>query len=254
MVDQAAPRAGSWRDFPVTDRQRETLLKGNVFDIPATRGEASRRITELIESGALSDFLSLPELETYDPKAGGRNQKERRFCCPLCGADKPLDDDHRSLSLNTYNGAYHCHRCEAKGVLREHMGKAGPVRAFTHTGPTETKEKSDKWREWWTKAKPVAGTPGADYLEGRGVPLNVAEAARVKFGTWWRAGERKAEPFDAVIFPVRDKAGNLVAAQARAIAGDVKRTGGDKSQGVFLSDPDALNADQIAIVKLRLTR
>ena len=125
-VDQAAPRPGSWRDLPVTERQRESILKAGRI-LPATKGEASDLIAELIESGALSDFLSLAELETYDPKAGGRNQKEWRFCCPLCSADKPLDDDHRSLSLNTYTGAYLCHRCHAKGVLREHMGKAGPV-------------------------------------------------------------------------------------------------------------------------------
>src|SRR5262249_2626895 len=41
---------GDWRDLPVTDKQRQILLKGNVFDIPVTRGEASEKIKELIES------------------------------------------------------------------------------------------------------------------------------------------------------------------------------------------------------------
>ena len=244
LFDQPA----SWRDLPATERQRELILKAGRIP-PATRGEASDLIAELIESGALSDSLSLAELETYDPKAGGRNQKERRFCCPLCGADKPLDDDHRSLSLNTYTGAYLCHRCHAKGVLREHMGKAGPVRAFTHTGPSKPEEKSDKWREWWAKAGPVAGTLGAKYLEGRGVPLDAARAAGVRYGRWWKRGENKAEPFNAVLFPVFDLSGNLVAVQARAIFSDVKRTGGDKSQGVFLSAPDALQSPRLSMVE-----
>ena len=57
------------------------------------------------------------------------------------------------------------------------------------------------------------------------------------FGTWWKAGERGAEPFDAVIFPIRDARGSLVAAQARAVADDEKRTKGEKSQGVFFTTP-----------------
>lgn len=247
--DQAATRPGSWRDKAVTQDQRDLLLKAGEFNIPATRGAASDRITELLDAGALSPFFSLAELEQFDPKAGGASRKERRFCCPDCGVSKPMDDDHRSLSLNTSTGAYHCHRCEAAGVAREYLGDAGAARTFIHTGPAKLEPKSEKWREWVTKAQAISDSAGAKYLEGRGVPVEVAEAAGVKFGPWWKGGEVGPVQFPAVIFSAFDQAGNLVAAQARAIIGDTKRTGGDKQEGVFLSNPDALNANQIAIVE-----
>jgi hypothetical protein len=230
-----------------SDPQRELILRAGRL-VPRTRGEASDLIKELIESGALTDFLSLAELETFDPKAGGRNRKERRFCCPECGTGKPMDDDHRSLSVNTSTGAYTCHRCETAGVVREHLNNsAGATRTFIHTGPTKAEEKSEKWKEWVRDARPIGGTAGADYLEGRGVPSDVAEDAGVKFGQWWKRGDNGAVRFPAVIFPAYDLGGNLVAAQARGIADKTKRTGGDKLEGVFLSTPDALNGDRIAI-------
>src|SRR5215813_4984136 len=52
-----------------TWKQREVLRKGNCFDVPKTRREASAKIKELIESGALCDFLSLAEIEAFDRKA-----------------------------------------------------------------------------------------------------------------------------------------------------------------------------------------
>lgn len=227
----------TWRDRPITDKQRQTLLKGNVYDIPATRGEASDRIKELIESGALCDFLSLAELESFDHRAPGSRGRRRRFCCPLCGDGKRMDASHRSLSVDSSTGGYFCFRCETKGKLREYLSNdAGPTRTFIHTPPIK-EPADDKWKRWIALAQPIRETEGAKYLEGRGVPLNVAEAAGVKFGTWWRAGERRAEPFDAVIFPIRDARGDLVAAQARAIDGDEKRTKGEKSEGVFFTTP-----------------
>lgn len=244
--DEEVEEPKTWCDRPITDKQRDLLLKGNVFDIPATRGEASDRIKELIESGALSDSLSLAELEAFDRKAPGHSRNRRRFCCPLCGDAKPMDASHRSFSVNMLTGGYRCFRCNAKGKLREYLGDAGVTRIFTHTGPTKEKA-DDKWKKWWALAQPLRDTPGADYLEGRGVPLDVAEAAGVRFGVWWKAGDDKAEPFDAVLFPIRDKGGRLVAVQARAIEGGDKRTGGDKSAGVFFTTPG--RSQRLAVVE-----
>src|SRR4030095_13195124 len=230
------PECIPWRDLPTTDKQRETLRKGNCFDIPATRGEASDKIKELIESGAFCDFLSLAELESFDHRAPGSRGRRRRFCCPLCGDNKPMDASHRSLSADMTTGAYYCFRCDTKGKLREYCGDAGHTRTFVYTPPAKEKT-SDSWKRHWAFTQPIRETEGAKYLERRGVPANIAAPAGVRFGTWWRAGERKYEPFDAVIFPVRDNAGNLVAAQARAIVGGDKRTGGEKSEGVFFTTP-----------------
>jgi hypothetical protein len=232
----------SWRDQPPTDKQRDVIIKAGGI-VSGTRGEAFDLIADLISSGALTDFLSLAELEAFDPKAGGRNSLERKFFCPLHAGNS------RSLNANTNTGAYFCHGCEAKGILREYLGDAGHVRIFTHTAPPKPQEKSDKWKKWWAFAQPIRDTAGAKYLEGRGVPFEVAEAAGVRFGQWWRRSDQTDKPqaFDAVMFPVKNASGNLVAAQARAIEGVTKRTGGDKIQGVFLASPDALQSDRIAI-------
>src|SRR5262249_54756769 len=146
---------------------------------------------------------------------------------------KPLDANHRSLSVDMTTGGYRCWRCEGKGKLREFCGGAGTARIFTHTEP-EKEPTGDKWKKRLTFAQPIrSGNRGADYLKRRGVPLDMAEVAGVKFGTWWRRNEEtdKPEPFNAVIFPIKDARGKLVAAQARAIVGDCKRTGGDKALG-----------------------
>jgi hypothetical protein len=229
-------------DLPPTWKQIEVLRKGGVFDIPKTRREASERIGELITSGALCDFLSLEELERFDRKAPGRNRNRRRFCCPLCGDNKPMDANHRCLSVDMTTGGYCCHRCGAKGKLREYCGGAGETRIFTHTGP-EPEEKSDKWKKWWALAQPIRDTPGADYLARRGVPVDVAEAAGVKFGRWFHDGEQ----FDAVLFPIRDARGKLIAVQARSIKGDIKNTRGPKSAGVFFTTPG--RSERLAITE-----
>jgi hypothetical protein len=244
--------ANGWRNLPTTDKQHDLLLKGNVFDIPAKRGDASDRINELLASGALCDWLSLAELESFDSRAGGRGKTERRFCCPLCGTDKRIDHAHRSLSVNTHTGVYFCHRCQTEGKLREFCEAPAqiPTRVFLKNEP-EKKPTNDNWRKWVTSAKPIAGTPGAVYLESRGIPTAAAEAAGVKFGTWWRWNDdaEKVEPFDAVIFPIRNPDGELVAATARAIVGATKNTRGEKSAGVFCATPDALDAKVIAITE-----
>ena len=247
-------RPDDWRDNPPTAKQLELLRRGNVFAEIGTRGQASDRINELMATGALTDFLSLSELESFDPKAKGRGNARRRFCCPLCGGGKKLDDAHRSLSVKTSTGVYFCHRCNAKGKLREFCEAAPvtPARQFPAAKPTPTKPASEKWRKWYADAKPISNTPGEDYLAGRGIPVDVAELAGVKFGTWWKASEQGdgAERFASVIFPARNEVGELVAAQARAITGDTKQAAGQKSDGVFESSPGVLkNAARIAVTE-----
>jgi hypothetical protein len=232
----------TWRDLATTDKQRETLRKGNVFDIPATRGEASDRIKLLIESGALCDFLSLAELESFDRKAPGHSRNRRRFCCPICGDAKPMDASHRCLSVDTMTGGYRCFRCCATGKLREYLGGAGETRIFTHTGPTK-EPTDDKWKRWWALAQPIADSDGEDYLQQRGAPPGAAIAAGVRYGHWFHDGK----PFDAVIFPIKDAKGRLIAAQARSIQGDIKNTRGPRSLGVFFTTPG--RSRRLAIVE-----
>ena len=77
---------------------------------------------------------------------------------------------------------------------------------------------------------PLIGTRGADYLAGRGIPVEVASAAGVRFAANWKGGA-------AVVFPLCDRAGNVIAAQGRYIAnranGVNSITQGPKSSAIF---------------------
>ena len=100
------------------------------------------------------------------------------------------------------------------------------------------------WRADLAAADPVARTPGAHYLETRAIPLEIAAAAGVLYVRSW-AGH------PAVVFPFRDRAGALVAAQGRHLTNDLKpnkRTGGPSKMGVFAT-PGAFNAATVAIVE-----
>lgn len=237
-----------------TDAQCDLLARGGVIDPSLTIGQASARIQELLAAGALipDNWFSLAELERFDGKARGFGKRQRRFCCPDCHGDKRMDADHRSLAVNVETGEYYCHRCQTAGVLREFCAaNASPVvREFPAPQPAK-QETDDRWRKFVADAKPITGTVGAQYLDGRGVPADVAESAGVLSGTWWKRDDvaDKPVPFSAVIFPICDQTGVLVAAQARAIAGDTKRTRGDKSQGVFLATPGALAAQRLSITE-----
>lgn len=216
--------------------------------VPASFSEASALIGELIAAGAFSQFLSLEELRQYDSDGGRGPGKEKRYCCPLCG--KSITDEHRDLTVDIHTGEYHCHVCKTGGVLREYQGACGSARTFIHTAPpAEPKEKSAKWREWWKRAAPVAGTPGAKYLESRGVPLEAATAANVKYGQWWKRGDNGPEKFNAVLFPVYDADGALVAVIARSVHGKTMRTGGNVKLGVFRATLDATDSSRIAITE-----
>ena len=199
------------------------------------------------------DPLFLGDLEAFDPHAP-RSGTERRFCCPLCGQGKPKDAAHRSLNANTQSGAYVCQRCDARGKLADFWTERpkGSGRDFARQQlrrvcelpPVEAPQPdADKQRRAQAvraqleALEPLEGTRGAAYLRGRGaaylrgrgVSLEVAHAAGAGFSSdWFGRG--------AVVFPIRNRAGEPVAAQGRYIDGrdDPKtRTLGPKSQGMF---------------------
>ncbi len=171
----------------------------------------------------MNNVISLTDLETYDNRAS-RYGTERRFLCPICGDSKPRDDSHRSLALNTDSGAYVCHRCKATGLIKEKWTTptftprkvrvaAALTRVFSvEPTPQPTQEiESDceaKLRETEKNARPVAGTIGAKYIEKRGIPIELASAANVLFSTDFYGR-------DAVLFPMHNRVGELVAFNGR---------------------------------------
>jgi hypothetical protein len=189
--------------------------------------------------------LSLAELEAFDPNARQVGH-EIRFLCPFgtCGEGKRSDNRHRSLSVNLESGLWVCQRCKASGKIREKWAprerlspRARAQRAFGLTAPhparpvtpspkasAPTSAKVPAWRRMWDQAPPVAETPGADYLLSRGIPLEPATAAGVRFvERWahWTRDQTGAWQLEAtsrrVVFPIQDQVGELVGIQGRAI-------------------------------------
>jgi hypothetical protein len=197
-------------------------------------------------------ILSLADLERADPQAPTVDG-ERRFCCPLPAcADKPVDQAHRTLSVNTATGLWTCYRCQAGGKLQEHWTPLGDRRslqrqrlaqAFT-LPPPAVAPSPPEWLARWEALALVAETPGAAYLASRGIPVDVATAAGVRW-----APSFYHRP--AIVFPITDTTDAVVALHGRHTDGreDPKaHTGGPKKYGVFAT-PGALLADPLVLVE-----
>lgn len=211
-----------------------------------------------------SDPLSLAELERTGRVWG--SGRERRALCPFCGDEHGRDHAHACLAVNVDTGAWTCHRCERSGLLDEHKTKRAdddPLRSRRRPpprsappprepSPAEQAVSREPLRRMWTAAVPLdapEAAHGAAYLAGRGIPLPVAQDARVRFSVDWYGRP-------SVVFPVQDGAGRLVAAEGRYTDGraDPKgRSAGPKSSGVFVAMPGALAADGVTLCEGPIT-
>ncbi len=187
--------------------------------------------------------IGLSDLETFDPRARSTGT-ERRFCCPFCGDGKPKDVAHRSMGVNTTSGAFVCHRCHASGLLSEfwtRTPKGSPSAATRQTRnqaqlraafPLSYRNPEEESATALTfDSEPLAGTPGAAYLNGRGIPLEVALLSGARFSPDWFG-------HPAIVFPLHDLDGLCVAAQGRFVDGHDKpkvQTKGPKKNAVFVA-------------------
>lgn len=220
----------------------------------------------------MNEHLSLAELETFDSRAPHR-AGTRRFLCPSCGADKRRDAAHRSLAVNTHTGAWTCHRCAAKGLLKEfwtkrentsHTSFVNSRRARTRAAlaqalalpeakasqavkaETEDEKTARAWAAWRDALRLLNNreNSGQAYLEGRGIDATLAANAGVRFAPNFYGHA-------AVLFPVTNRAGEVVAVSSRFInpRGDFKTISiGNKSSGVFVT-PNALASPVIAVTE-----
>lgn len=171
--------------------------------------------------------MRLSDLRQFDPRAreSGRN---RRYCCPECGGDRPRDIAHRSLVVDFESGLYLCHRCDTRGRLEEYrdqnqrepiarrISRAGRSRATAHRFASvnlspETPRDLDRERLDLYQAASLDQV-GADYLLSRGLDPELARASGVKSSPSWYGRP-------AVLFPLRDASGDVVAVQGRYIDG-----------------------------------
>jgi len=125
---------------------------------------------------------------------------------------------------------------------RQSFPTAPPVRRDPELNPDSV----GRFRREFKRVKKITGTPAAAYLESRGIPEDLARAARCAYApAWGSVGQ-------AVVFPIVSEAGKPIAANGRAITETTpdkqKRTYGPKVGGAFLT-PGALEADPVAIAE-----
>ena len=200
--------------------------------------------------------LTRADLEAFDP--GGRpGTTEKRWLCPLCHGDRPRDGAHRCLAVEVGTGKWTCFRCHEGGILGEHLPerrdpRAKPARVGRRRGSIlgpsveaplrqprgPSARRGPEVRAGVTGREvlaalhdvaPLVGTPGAAYLAGRGIPLEVAHGSGVRWSPSYHGA-------GAVLFPVRALDGLLVAVQGRRIDNRARPkaiTVGPKSTGVF---------------------
>lgn len=205
--------------------------------------------------------LSLARLREFDPHGGQGRGEEGRWLCPLCGEGKSRSDAHRCLSAKKSDGVWHCHRCHEGGVLQEFW------KSFTASGePAKNKNQearlrrahlsvlsedmtpapeeeppendAETYRTLWEASQDVALSRGVSYLEIRGVEAQVVASSLVRYSPAWLSAGR-----GAVLFPIQNREGKLVAVQGRYIDGQENkfdgaplpkaRTMGSLKEGVF---------------------
>lgn len=203
-----------------------------------------------------SPTLSLVELEAFDPRARA-GRIERRFCCPICGREKPMDSAHRCLCVNTETGLWNCKRCGTAGKLSEYIehedsrmsGKSARIERAKRAiegSPVHKSEPNPEsvagYSRQVKKVASLAASPAEEYLLSRGISSKLAAASGCRYcPNWGKIGA-------AVVFPIRNENGRAIAAAGRAITGSGKQTFGPKSMGVF-STPGALDADVVGITE-----
>ena len=219
-------------------------------------------------------MVALSEIESFDPKPQ-KVGNESRFLCSLSAScrSKPRDAAHRSLCVNLNTGFYVCHRCSAKGKLKDFWEERPPLNkhqaarmklAAQFSAPISKLDEesvehiSENWAEKMKSFQAAFADSAAEkYLKRRGIPATVSRAANCGYAANWEHWEKREEKWllvgvdKRVVFPITDKRGELVAIHGRAIEENYfaspKITKGDKSLGVFLAQPGAPPAKITAI-------
>lgn len=217
-------------------------------------------------------LLTLDELEMYSSGKGART--ERLYKCPFCGASE------RAFHVNTKTGAFNCKRssCGVKGRLREFWPAPDQRRGAAFQGrqiarkplstaftlsPDQAPKASvgGNWRAQWENALALDATGahlGAAYVSQRGITVEVAQRAGVRFCRNWAPSVEGKSYFGgaAVLFPLLNRAGEVVAVGGRYLEpkpdGPKARTGGDAAQGVFrvpVESLDPLESEQPVLVE-----
>jgi len=127
------------------------------------------------------------------------------------------------------------------------MRNQAALRRFSAPPPpiaVKTPKPVEEWDYCLRDAVPLLNTPGADYLQSRGIPYFVAWEAGVQYHPSWIGLN---EP--CVVFSIVDGDGERVAAQCRSITTNGRRTAGSLSCGIFMSHPAAVSMKSVLITE-----
>jgi hypothetical protein len=221
-----------------TDTFALSLRQLEEFDPRASQGGAERRfLCPLCGEGKPKDSAH---------RSLGLNTQSGAWVCHRCGEkgklaewkdEKPING--KTLRRQKLRRAFSLDATSPKVSALPLVGTrnstvlspAPPALSACADTPESTLAPAPVWRRPLKNLVPLAGTPGEKYLQKRGIALEAAHAAGVRFSPSWFGRP-------AVVFPVRDAGSTLVAAQGRYISqgkGPKARTTGDKKAGVFVT-------------------
>ena len=141
--------------------------------------------------------------------------KRKHQPCPSCGGkDRYRYTDHQDT------GAYFCNQCSSGSgfdllalvhgwtfaeSVREVAAVLGMVESRQPERATQARQPEDKLPELsalWQAAEPLAGSPAALYLQGRGIPADIInQAADLRFARLPYWIQRKGQPESIGILP-----------------------------------------------------
>lgn len=197
----------------------------------------------------LCPFPACADHQRHEHKNLAANIETGLWACKRCGASGRLTEKWerrepraRALRVGPYEKARRAMGLGSSlaGLAPVHRGGVASTSAVHaadgRTPPIARSDQDDhhaagtpqtmpSWRRRWDQAVPVAGTPGETYLASRGIPIDLATAAGVRYlerwdhwtrdegGDWHLLGTSRR-----VVFPIVDKTGEAIGIQGRKIA------------------------------------
>jgi len=183
------------------------------------------------QAGNLIYYATRAELERLPGYRG--NDQRGRARCPIHNSNNPT-----TLAIDWGTGWAHCFSCgdafairvedhpdailpDDRGVKikhpRDNVPQARQNAPESTKAPTRQQSPSDALatleRDLAGAASALPGSPGAAYLAGRGIPLDVAQS----LGLGWGAAPIAGKLAGRVIFPLTDPAGRVTSAYGRAL-------------------------------------
>jgi hypothetical protein len=171
------------------------------------------------------------------------------WACKRCGAsgkltekwERPQVRPPRVLRLGPYEKARRAMGLAGTPASSSPKAQVGATETVQRTVDTGTpprvetngddhpaasaRETMPAWRRRWEQAVPLAGTRGETYLASRGIPIDIATAAGVRYLERWehwsrdeRGDWRLEGTSRRVVFPIVDTVGELIGIQGRKIA------------------------------------